>query len=94
MGIGYRGHKSRTRSGESCKSWESQGYRQSDFYTGESASQVRNYCRATTRSNNKPGGPWCFTDKGAAELCEVPSCGEYEMGFREFTVHVLSKIAI
>ncbi|ESO86644.1 hypothetical protein LOTGIDRAFT_51609, partial [Lottia gigantea] len=75
-GSNYQGKTSRTKSGYTCQSWQSNKPHQ-HFYTAtypELAMGGHNYCR---NPGNEESGPWCFTTNKNVpkELCDIPKCG-------------------
>merc|ERR1712080_699378 len=68
--MGYTGMMSKTKSGHTCQSWNSQSPHKHSFaYLGD-----HNYCR---NPNNEPG-VWCYTTDSTKrwEMCDVQYCAE------------------
>merc|ERR1712080_46919 len=85
-GKDYYGYRSRTNTGELCKSWSSHiGVYPLDYnhpsdpiigrnFPERTVRQARNYCR---NPDNDPKGPWCWTgnrQKYKSGYCHIPDC--------------------
>merc|ERR1712168_610747 len=74
LGLEYQGHKTRTKSGYTCKRWDKQMKYSPSKFLEDSTSDAGNFCR--NPSKNK-GGPWCYTVDGSSwETCDIPDCPE------------------
>ena len=71
----YRGHISVTRSGRTCKQWDSVSMETLSNLSLNNSQE--NYCRQNPHLTESPAVPWCYVAGGAEaewEECDIPLC--------------------